>query len=278
MKIFITGATGFVGHHVLERLIDANHSIIALCRHQSSSKRLFHPLVRWVEGDLDGDYQNLFVDVDAFIHLASHTPNHPYDDLSRCIYWNVYASIQLAEQAITAGVDRFIITGTCFEYGLTADSQSYVSPMDRAQPNLSYPISKYVATEAFLGLAREKNLKLKVLRLFQVYGEGEQEFRFWPSMRRAALAGEDFDMSDGLQVRDFINVTEVAEQVLQELDFSDVIDGCPLVKNVGSGIEQTLRQFAEHWWKEWGAKGKLNFGVKPRRKNEVMRLVPKLLV
>ncbi len=276
MKIFITGATGFVGHHVLQRLIDANHSIIALCRHQSSSKRILHPLVRWVEGDLDGDYQDLFFGVDAFVHLASHTPNHPYDDLSRCIYWNVYASIKLAEQSVMAGVNQFIIAGTCFEYGLTADSQPYVSPADRAQPNLSYPISKYVATEAFLGLAREKNLKLKVLRLFQVYGEGEQEFRFWPSLRRAAIAGEDFDMSDGLQVRDFINVTKVADKFVQELDFADVKEGDPLVKNVASGQEQTLRQFAECWWKEWGAKGKLNFGTYAKRKNEVKRLIPKL--
>lgn len=276
MKIFITGATGFVGQHVLRCLINDNHSIIALYRHQSINKRLLHPSIDWVEGELDDDYQALFLDVDVFIHLASHTPNHPYDDLSQCIYWNVYASVKLAEQAIETGVDRFIIAGTCFEYGLSADLIPYLSPTDRAQPNLSYPISKYVATEAFLGLAREKNLKLKVLRLFQVYGEGEQEFRLWPSLKRAALAGEDFDMSDGLQIRDFINITDVADKLLRELDFSDVSQGSPLIKNVASGQEQTLRQFAEYWWKKWDAKGKLNFGVKPRRKNEVMRLVPKL--
>lgn len=87
MKIFITGATGFVGQHVLRRLIDDNHSIVALYRHQSINKRLLHPSIDWVEGELDDDYQALFLDVDVFIHLASHTPNHPYDDLSQCIYW-----------------------------------------------------------------------------------------------------------------------------------------------------------------------------------------------
>jgi hypothetical protein len=50
----------------------------------------------------------------------------------------------------------------------------------------------------------------------------------------------------------------------------------PVVANIGTGQPQTIRQFAEHWWKEWGATGKLLPGALPYRDNEVMRYVPEV--
>ena len=53
------------------------------------------------------------------------------------------------------------------------------------------------------------------MRLFQVFGEGESENRLWPSLKKAAISGENVDMTKGEQLRDFIPVEDVANQLIQ---------------------------------------------------------------
>lgn len=272
MKIFLTGGTGFVGSHFLAQALAEGHEVVAL-RRPGSQPRI--PLERepiWVEGALDGDHGATFSGVDVVVHLASHTPNPPYDPLDKCLYWNVFASIQLARQAVEAGIKQFLIAGSCFEYGRSAERVESLGVNAPLEPTLSYPTSKAAASIAFLGLARELGLSLKLLRIFQVYGEGEPASRLWPSLRAAAQAGKDFPMSAGEQVRDFIPVEEVARQFVQALDFTGVEPGQPLIQHVATGRPQSLREFAQYWWRHWGAAGQLLFGAVPYRHNEVMRI------
>jgi nucleoside-diphosphate-sugar epimerase len=138
---------------------------------------------------------------------------------------------------------------------------------------------------AAIALAVEQNLQLAVLRPFHVFGEGEGPDRLWPSLHKAALSGEDFPMTAGGQIRDFIPVEQVAQAFLRALDLpseafhfspSTFASTTPVVANIGTGRPQTILEFAEHWWKEWGATGKLLPGAIPCRPNEVMRYVPEV--
>jgi nucleoside-diphosphate-sugar epimerase len=276
MRIFLTGGTGFIGSHFINEAHIRGYQVVALRRPGAFNRIQLIKQPIWIDGQLDGEFTNELSGVDALVHLASHTPNPPYDNLPKCLYWNVYASIKLAEQAKQCGVKKFLIAGSCFEYGETANNYSEIPVDAPLLPSVSYPTSKAAASVAFMGFASEHLVQLQILRLFQVFGEGEQESRFWPSLRFAALNGEDFKMSAGDQVRDFINVVDVARVIADSLDFNDVKSGSPKIKNVGSGTSQTLKQFAEYWWKKWGATGQLKLGEIPYRKNEVMRLVPKL--
>jgi nucleoside-diphosphate-sugar epimerase len=79
-----------------------------------------------------------------------------------------------------------------------------------------YPTSKAAASTATIGLANTTKANLFLGRIFQVFGEGEAENRLWPSLRKAALAGEDFPMTPGEQIRDFIPVEDVAARFLAE--------------------------------------------------------------
>lgn len=274
MKLFVTGGTGFVGSHFVRQALAAGHSVTALRRPSSRTRIELDVAPDWVDGRLDDDYLQQLEGIDVLVHLASHTPNPPYASLDECLYWNVFAATKLARQACDAGVQQFLIAGSCFEYGLAAERVSEIQTSTPLEPNLSYPTSKAAATLAFEGFAREKSLQLKILRIFQVYGEGEQATRLWPSLRAAALRGADFPMSLGEQVRDFVPVEVVAEQFVSHLDFKDTKPGCPSVYHIGSGKPQSLLAFAEYWWRHWGATGKLLPGAVPYRPNELMRLVP----
>ncbi len=272
MKIFLTGGTGFVGSHFLRQALAQGYEVIALRRLGSQSRIGLSQEPVWVDGVLNGDHRASLAGVDVLVHLASHTPNPPYDTLDRCLYWNVFASLQLARQAVDQGVKHFIVAGSHFEYGRSADHVGDLDVGSPLEPALSYPTSKAAASIAFMGLARELKLHLKLLRIFQVYGEGEQATRLWPSLRTAALAGQDFPMSGGEQVRDFIPVEEVARQFVQAFDFSGSLPGQPFVGHVATGRPQTLLAFAQHWWRHWGATGRLIVGAVPYRHNEVMRI------
>jgi len=272
MKLFITGGTGFVGSHVLRQALGAGHDVTALRRPGSATRIALDREPVWIDGALDADHSAAMAGIDVFVHLASHTPNPPYDSLSRCLYWNVFAPIALAEQAWAAGVRRFIVAGSCFEYGRSTRRTDAVGIDTPLEPDLSYPTSKAAATIAFEGFAREKGAELKILRLFQVFGEGEQATRLWPSMRRAALEGRDFPMSPGEQLRDFTPVEFVAERFLRALDFSGAVVGEPAVEHVATGQPRTLLEFSRSWWREWNATGQLVVGALPYRQGEIMSL------
>jgi nucleoside-diphosphate-sugar epimerase len=274
MKIFLTGGTGFVGSHLINAAHKCGIEIIALRRPGAMPRIALFKEPFWVDGQIDEELTSIFDGVDVFVHLASHTPNPPYDSLANCLYWNVYASLKLAEQAKKNGVNKFLIAGSCFEYGDSANLYEKIPPNAPLLPNLSYPISKASASIAFIGFAAENLSQVQILRFFQISGDGEVESRLWPSLRSAAKKGQDFPMSMGEQVRDFMAIEDLVSVLLQKLDFQRVIPGVASVKNIGTGKAQTLREFAEHWWDYWGGRGTLRFGELPYRKNELMHLVP----
>jgi nucleoside-diphosphate-sugar epimerase len=276
MKLFVTGGTGFVGSHFINQAHAAGHTLVSQRRPGSQPRITLDREPHWVDRALDGDFSAELDGCDVLVHLASHTPNPPYDTLERCLYWNVHASAALFEQARRAGIARYLCAGSCFEYGRSAERYERIPLTAPLEPTLSYPASKAAAAVALTGFAAEHDLRLHWMRIFQVYGEGEPTTRLWPSLRAAALAGCDFPMTAGEQVRDFIEVGDVAAAFVHALDFEGVEPGMPKLSHLASGHPKTLAEFARHWWLHWGASGQLRLGQVPYRHNELMRLVPEL--
>jgi nucleoside-diphosphate-sugar epimerase len=276
MKLFVTGGTGFVGSHFINASIQAGHEIVALRRPQSVSRIPLNKEPLWIEGNLDNEFKKELKGCDALVHLAAHSPNPPYDALDQCLYWNLTASLNLLHQAHDVGIKKFLIAGSCFEYGRSGERYDYIPTDAPLEPTMTYPISKAAASVVFSGWGIDKLVNMQILRIFQVFGEGEPQSRLWPSLREAALLGSDYPMTEGGQVRDFISVEEVATAFVQALDFDGVESGRPLIKHIGTGKPQTVLEFSEYWWRHWGAKGRLLPGVIPYRENEVMRYVPEI--
>ncbi|MEY5025243.1 MAG: hypothetical protein RLZZ244_771 [Verrucomicrobiota bacterium] len=273
MRVLVTGATGFVGSHFVEQALALGHEVVGIRRPGSQPRIPLPDHVQWIDAPLDADFAEAFKGVDCLVHLAAHTANVPYAPLPECLYWNVYAAARLVHAAAQAGVSRLLVAGTCFEYGSAAQGQEFVHPATELRPTLSYPISKAAASAALLGAARELGLRMQLLRIFQVYGRGESAKRFWPSLKLAAHEGRDFPMSAGTQVRDFIDVADVACAFVQALGFEGVEAGRPHVRNVGTGRGQSLLDFARFWWNQWGATGRLLPGEVTTRPGELHRLV-----
>lgn len=275
MKLFVTGATGFIGSHFVNAAHSSGYTVIALRRLGSQPRITLDKEPTWVEGSLDGDFSDVLSDCDVLVHFASHSANPPYDSLENCLYWNVTMTLKLCNQAFEVGVKQFLIAGSCFEYGKAGERYDFIPTNAPLEPTMTYPTSKAAASVALYGWAIEKQIQLKILRIFQVFGQGELETRLFPSLRKAALTGGDYPMTKGEQIRDFIDVEQVAQKFIEQLDFNNANKDSPKILNIGSGKPQSVLEFSQYWWKKWNAKGKLKVGIIPYRDNEVMRYVPK---
>ena len=275
MRIFVSGATGFIGSNFLQKALLEGHDVIALRRSEHSEPKIhldFPP--KWLFKQLDEVSFNDLEGVDVVVHLAAHSMAQPYDTLENCLYWNLTAPVKLFKQSIQAGVKRFVVAGSCFEYGKSGEDYDFIPINAPLKPNSTYAASKAAASITFYQMAVENKLELSIHRIFHVYGPGEAEYRLWPSLKSAAERGDDFPMTFGEQIRDFIHVYDVVDELLDYTLKNKVSPGNPIIKNLGTGKPQTIIEFSNFWWKKWEAKGKLLVGQIPYRRDEVMRYVP----
>jgi nucleoside-diphosphate-sugar epimerase len=243
MNIYVTGRHGFIGRHVVKELESRGHHLTEMVESQ------------------------------VFLHLAAAGVNDQsvgWDDLFRV---NVIESLNSWRKAAEMGVERFIIAGSYSEYGTSADLFEHIPSYAPLWPITRYAASKAAASMAALAFSVDSGVELVVARLFQVYGDGEAMTRFYPSLRKAAEEGVDFDMSPGEQVRDFIPVGSVASALVDYADKAELYPGEPLVRNVGTGLGVRLKDFAAHWWSEWNATGQLKLGARKYRSDDLMRCV-----
>jgi nucleoside-diphosphate-sugar epimerase len=273
MKIFVTGGTGFIGSHFLDQAILGGHTVRALRRKNSYPKIPLKCEPDWIEEPLDEVSTESLEGCDCLVHFASHGVTNPANATwEDCFRWNVTVPLQLWLKADEAGVKRFIICGSCFEYGRSGDRYENIPTTAPLEPTGAYHSSKAAATAAAYGFAIDKKKELVILRPFQVYGEGENENRLWQSLRIAAKSGRDFKMTHGEQIRDFVNVEYVAKKFLEACS-RNLNEGDPIIENIGSGSPKSIREFAESIWLEEKAKGNLIIGAIPYRANETMRYV-----
>lgn len=277
MRLFLTGGTGFIGSHVLSSALAAGHEVVALRRSPLSEPVIPLPCQPiWCEGNLATVKLAWLEGVEAVVHLASVGVSPQQASWSELLQVNVLGSLRLLELAAELGVRRCIIAGTSHEYGNAARRYDAIPPDAPLEPVSAYAASKAAAFQLMRTFAAEQRLEFFYGRIFSAYGEGQFSGNFWPSLRTAALSGDDFLMTSGRQISDFVTVTAVAEHLLEACVRVDIEPGAPLVVNIGSGIPKTLLAFAESEWARLGATGQLLPGSLPDRPDQIARYVPDL--
>ena len=254
----------------------AGHELTALRRKGSSPAIPLSIEPKWLECRLDEVSVQTLSGYDALIHFAANGVSPQKTDWKTATEVNVLQSISLISNACDAGLPKILLCGSCFEYGSSGEKYDFIPANAPLKPHGPYAASKAVFTIIAESMARNSAPEFVLLRPFHLYGEGQHPENFWPALRAAALAGEDFEMTPGEQIRDFQPVEQTAEYFLGALHDWPGRRGCMLVKNVGRGFPVTLAEFATEMWNHWGARGKLKIGALPYRKGEVMRYVPML--
>ncbi len=174
-KIFLTGANGFVGRALLQRLLDDGQAVTAAVRSAGAvTEDRAMPFIYTALGDAC-DWQGGLAGCDAVVHAAArvHVMNDPEaDPLAAFRSVNVDGTLALARAAVEAGVRRFVFISSIKVNGEgTSPGQPYRAE-DVPAPKDPYGISKLEAEEALLALARESGLEVVIIRPVLVYGAG----------------------------------------------------------------------------------------------------------
>jgi UDP-glucose 4-epimerase len=167
MRVLVTGATGFIGRHLVAEL-GRRHEVVALTR--SAPPDDVAGLATWIEQDLREPLTSLPPRVDAVVHLAQSPRYKDFPDGAQDVYAvNVQSTFRLLEWARGAGAQTFVLVSTGGLYAFSPDPVDESAPLS---PAGFYFRSKYAA-ELILG-AYEGLLRPVILRPFFVYGEGQQ--------------------------------------------------------------------------------------------------------
>jgi nucleoside-diphosphate-sugar epimerase len=255
IKIAVTGASGFLGRHVLAALAKADVEVVAHAR----TPRPDHGMaarVRWTAFDLAAAPDDAFECLgrpDVVIHLAwAGLPNY----LSpRHVDVELPTQVRFLQRLVGAGLRTLVVAGTCFEYGMQTgclheDTVSAPSnPYGTAKDALRRQLEVLNATTPF---------DLRWLRLFYLYGEGQPPTSLYSQFRAAVARGaKTFDMSKGDQLRDFMKAENVGAAIVAVA----LAAKAPRVLNVCSGAPTTVRSLVERWRTEMTADIELNLGA-----------------
>jgi dTDP-6-deoxy-L-talose 4-dehydrogenase (NAD+) len=194
--------------------------------------------------------------VDMVIHSAWYAEPGQYlqsDKNLDCLI----GTINLAKGAAKASVKRFIGVGTCFEYKMSPNKP--LSIHDPLSPSNPYAGAKAATFLALSQYFLKRNLSFMWCRLFYLYGEGEDSRRFIPYLHNQLSTGRSALLTDGCQIRDFLNVNAAARMII-DATFSDLVG--PI--NICSGIPISLREIAEKIADKYDARDLLSFGSRPQ--------------
>ena len=271
----MTGGTGFIGGHFIRLAQEKGHDVVALRRPGSRNRIKLRTEPTWYEAELNDVNDEVLSSCDALFHFAAQGVSPQKTDWLTAFHVNVMQSLGLMHQADRLSISHVICCGSCFEYGLSGERYDKIPVDAPLEPIGPYAASKAAFSVALTALAHSSKKSWTLLRPFHLYGSGQDQANFWPSMRKAALAGQDFLMTSGEQIRDYMAVEDAAQKFLDIL----IIQGQQsdlIVRNIGSGDPVTMQKFAEKWWLFWQASGRLKIGELPYREGETMRFVPEL--
>ncbi len=241
MKVAVTGATGFVGRHVVAELHARGAKLTLLVRPSSKVPAEWsrHTVLRQDLLSAHGHAFELLGQPDALIHLAwGGLPN--YKALHHFEH-ELPLHYSFLKEMVASGLQRMVVAGTCFEYGMQSGALSEDLP---ARPTNPYGFAKDALCRELAYLQATHPFALTWARLFYMHGAGQSENSLLPKLRAAVARGDrTFPMSGGEQLRDYLSVLQVASH-LAALAQTGRDNG---VVNVCSGEPISVRRLVEGW-------------------------------
>lgn len=267
-KVLVTGATGFIGNYVINELLKKGHKVIATSTSREKAMSCkWYDKVEFISFDLKADsfatdLYSFFNRPDTLIHLAwEGLPNykagfHLEENLPR--HYNFLKNL------VVHGIKDITVTGTCLEYGMQEGCLSEDLP---SMPANSYAMAKDKLRFFLVGLQEDILFSLKWVRLFYMYGKGQNPNSLFSQLDKALENNEEvFNMSGGEQVRDFLPAEKVAEYIVG-IAMQDRVTG---IINCCSGIPVTVKEFVQSYLEVKNKSIQLNLGYYPYADYEPM--------
>lgn len=268
MKILVTGSTGFVGRHLVPKLLKAKHNIFEITIDQNLSFELYGNETRKYLHYPD-DQEGLIEAVKEFnpeivIHLASFlTSMDDYYTLTKLLDTNISFFCQILDATKDCDIQLFVNTGTFAEYS-KGDG--------KFDPAYLYSATK-TASRSFLDYySKVYKFKQATVVPYTIYGGIDTQKKIIDIIYESLDSKTPIDLSPGEQLLDFIHVDDVANFYCYLIDNIEKLEQKTNFQ-LGTGIGTTLKQLATIIEKVTGKKTNINWGGKPYRPADVMYAV-----
>jgi len=254
LNILITGGAGFIGRHLVEQLKNHQVTIYDDLSNSSIEKILFliESGINFVKGDVL-DFEKLTEssrNFDVVIHLAAKSDVtesiiHPEDTINV----NLNGTINVLRCCVQNNIKKIIFASSAAVYG---DHDGMISENSATIPLSPYGKSKLDAEKEIIRYGKENNLKYCILRIFNVYGEGQNENYAGVISKFAKNISENKPLviyGDGKQTRDFVSVHDVVESIQ-----CAILSKNSSTYNIASGTSISVNELAKMMLKKSGKK------------------------
>ncbi|MEM6425058.1 MAG: UDP-glucuronic acid decarboxylase family protein [Cyanobacteria bacterium P01_C01_bin.73] len=279
MRILVTGGAGFIGSHLIDRLMSAGHEVVCLDNFYTGAKRnllrwLGNPYFELIRHDIT---EPIRLEVDQIYHLACPaSPVHYQYNPVKTIKTNVMGTLNMLGLAKRVKA-RFLLASTSEVYGdpeVHPQSEDYRGNVNPIGIRSCYDEGKRVAETLAFDYHRQNDVDIRVARIFNTYGPRmlENDGRVVSNFVVQALRGEPLTVyGDGSQTRSFCYVADLVEGLIRLMNGTHI---GPV--NLGNPDEYTILQLAETVQNMVNPDVKLKFEPLPqddprRRKPDISR-------
>ncbi len=252
MNLFITGSNGYLAKNLINRLSKKkNIKIFALTRKKNNTLK---KNVKWLVGPIDKEWPELKKS-DILIHLAAEGVRGLYSNYKKCYNFNVTKSKKLVLNAYKSGCKKWLIVTSCKEkkIGSIKKYQNNLKKYEKI-PFFNYGLTKKIFTEFCINFSKQKKVKCRIFRLFQIYGGNEPKKRLWPSLLEAIKGNKNLTISHGEQKQDFCNIRFLLDELEKSLNFSFKKKNFPQIWDLATGKSVSVKNFIKLFWKKFNSK------------------------
>ena len=272
MRIFLTGATGFLGSYVARELITHGHTVAALLRHPEAAWRIsdLKERLRIVAGSLD-NIEALSVPLkdfapQAIVHLGWQGVGNSDRNEPRQAR-NVPSALELLSMGADVGAKIFVGAGSQAEYG---PYQRGIREDDETRPTTLYGLSKLAAFQLCHRLAIERDVRFVWHRIFSTFGPKDNPGWLIPSLIAALLEGRSMPLTRCEQLWSYLHAVDAASAFRLAVEQREMHG----VFNLGHPDAVPLRSIVGMVKDIVGGDGRLGFGEVAYRPDQVMLLKP----
>lgn len=262
MKILVTGGAGYIGSHVVRKLLQANHDVIIYDNLSRGHKESVPKEATFVKGDLadKNALEKLFLEnrIDAVMHFAAFAyVGESVKEPEKYFKNNVEYGLNLLDACARHGVKKFIFSSSCAVYG--TPEKLPITEDSRKHPESPYGETKMIFENHLTNYDKKHGLKFVALRYFNAAGADDSgqigehhdpEPHLIPLVLDVALGkrksiaifGKDYPTKDGTCIRDYVHVNDLADAHLLALE---KLGNESKFYNLGTGSGYSVKEIIE---------------------------------